>query len=144
MFELDCEAFCYFGADGVAEGFDVGGGGVASVDQGQGVAGGDSGVALLEAFGEAGFSRSHAAGSLVWPSEAGQLGMVSAGMLRVAAMASRVAVRDDGVFEEGAGAAAVGFAVDEKHALAVTDGADSVVDVDGGGVWPAKWRVRSG
>ena len=41
--------------DGVAQGFDVGGGGVASVDEGQGVTGGDSGVALLEAFGEAGF-----------------------------------------------------------------------------------------
>ena len=93
---------------------------------------------MLKPLGKPACSSSHAAGSLVWPSEAGQWGMVSAGMLRVAAMASRVDCGDDGVFEEGAGAAAVGFAVDEQHALAVADGADGVVDVDGGGALAAR------
>ena len=40
---------------------------------------------------------------------------------------------DDGVFEEGAGGAAVGFAGDEEHAFGVADAADGVVDVEGCG-----------
>src|ERR1700679_2374589 len=40
---------------------------------------------------------------------------------------------DYGIFKEGAGTAAVGFAFDDEHSLAVADLANSVVDVDGGG-----------
>lgn len=45
---------------------------------------------------------------------------------------------DDGIFEEGAGAAAVGLALDEEHAFAVTNLPNGVVDLDGG------WSCLSG
>ena len=57
MFELDVELGQDFGADEVAKGDDVGGSGVAAIDEGEGVAGGDSGGAIWmgsEAFVEAG------------------------------------------------------------------------------------------
>jgi hypothetical protein len=38
------------------------------------------------------------------------------------------------VFEEGASAAAVWLAVDEQHALGMTDTANGVIDLDGGGL----------
>ena len=41
---------------------------------------------------------------------------------------------DDGVFEEGARAAAIGVSGDEEHAFGLTDCADGVVDLEGRGL----------
>ncbi len=54
LLELDSEERFYLVLDGVAQREDVGGGGVASIDEGEGVAGGDSGVAHGVALDEAG------------------------------------------------------------------------------------------
>ncbi len=64
-------------------------------------------------------------------SPAGQWGILSAGISRVVAISARSDSGDDGIFEEGASAAAVGLTLNDQHALAVTDLANGVVDVDG-------------
>ncbi len=131
--------------DGVAQVGDVGGGGVASVDEGEGVAGGDSGVAQGEAFREASLFEQPCSGEFdeaICRLASGE--WCQREMFSVVAISARMSIGNDGVFEEGAGAAAVGFAFDDQHSLAVADGcARRGRSSMGVGLWPAKWRVRS-
>ena len=132
LLQLNPEANLNFMLDGVAKGSDVGKGGVVCVDESEGVTGGDSGVAHEEAFVEACALEEPGGGELDEAFACGPVrdlvGRDSEGGWR---FRSRTARGDDGVFEEGACAAAVGFAFDDQHALAVADLANGVVDVDG-------------
>ena len=96
------------------------------------MAGGDSGVTLLKAFGEAGLFEEPCGGDFGLAFGGGPVGDGFGGDVERCCYGVEGGGGDDRVFEEGARAAAVSFAVYEEHALAVTDGADSVVDVDGG------------
>ena len=76
-------------------------------------------------------SSSHAAGSLILPCVCGPVGDFFGWRVQGGGDGGERGFGDDGVLEEGAGAAAVGIAFDDQHAFAVADLADGVVDLDG-------------
>ena len=134
LLQGDAEALLDCGDDVVAEVDDIGGGGVAAVDKGKGVARGDAGLAVWlqgEALGEASVFEQPGCGQLDafvsgWP--AGDGGGIDA---EGGSDVIEGGGGDDGIFEERSGAAAVLLAGNEHHAFAVADLADGVVDVDG-------------
>jgi hypothetical protein len=117
--------------NGVAQVCDVGFGGVALVDESEGVARGDSGVTHAEAFRETGLlkepcRREFDEAISGWPVRNGVCRDVqSRGDF------DEDGFRDDGIFEEGTGAAAVVFALYDKHPFTMTNFSHSVVNLDG-------------
>ncbi len=138
LFQGDAEALLDLGADAVAEGGEVGVGGFAAVDEGEGVAGGDASVAELEAFAEAGLLDEPGGGEF----GGGAGGVVGGGPvwdrrgveMEGAGDVFEVGGGDNWVLEEGAGGASVGVAGSEEHALGAADLADGMVDLDGCGL----------
>lgn len=130
LFELNSEADLNFVADAVAQSNHIGSGGVASIDQRQGVTRGDSGVAEDESFGEPCFfeqprRREFDLSVSGWP-----VGNFAGGDLKIGSDMGERGGRNDGVLEERACAAAVRLSFDDKHPLAVTDGADSMINIE--------------
>ncbi len=149
--EGDAEAGLDGGGDLVAEGEDFGGGGSALVGQGEGVAGGDAGVAEGEAFGEAGLLDEPGGGELdagsgadAWGGPVGDPGGFDP---EGAGEVFKDADEDDGVLEEGPGAAGFGVfrgAGVEEHAFGPADVADSVIELERGGVGSGKALLEVG
>jgi len=129
LFELDMEAAMNLALDQVAQRRDIGRGGMASVDERKGVARGDSGLAEGKALWKASMFEEPRGGEFDIAVVGSPVGDFFDGNVQVGGDAGQDGCRDDGIFEEGAGTAAVGFALDDQHALAVTDLADGVVDL---------------
>jgi hypothetical protein len=119
----------------VAEGDEVGVGGAAAVDQGEGVARGDAGLAEAVSLVEAGAFEQPGGGQLGEAVRCGPVGDGGGFQVERGRDGGECFDGDDGVLEEGAGAAAVGVSFDQEHAFAAADLADGVVDVErrGGG-----------
>lgn len=134
MFQGDVEAGLDLGTDAIAEGGEVGIGGAPAIDQGQGVAGGDAGVAENVAFAEAGVFDQPGGGELdagaAPEGTGGPVGDLGGVEVELAGEVFEVGRGEDGVLEEGAGAARVGIARGEEHAFGAADLADGMVDLD--------------
>ena len=130
---MDAEPRLDFVLDAVAEGDDISGCGVPAIDERKSVAGGDSSLAEGESFVEAGAFEQPCGGELDLAVRGGPVGDGSGIQVELGGDLGQGAGWDDGVFEEGACAAAVLLAFNEEHALAVTNLADGVVDIDGFG-----------
>ena len=115
--------------------FDVGECGLTSIDQGEGVAGGDPGWACAVALDEAGvfeepggrefdlgFWIVRAAGAC------GPVGDFLGGEIGGSGDGRELGGGDDGVFEKGASAASVGVGWVDDHTLGAADVADGVGD----------------
>ena len=131
---MDLEAALDFGDDAVAEGGYFGEGSFAAVDEGEGVAAGDSCAAHGETFVEAGLIEEPGGGEF---DLAVGCGPVRDGV-RVAIQGGGDTVerggRHDGIFEEGADALSVGTSLPCQHSFLSADGADGVVDLAEGGL----------
>lgn len=144
LLELDVEAVFYLLPDGVAEVGDFGGGSIAAIDKGEGMTGGDSGIAQGKALGEA-RPFEEPGGREFDP--ACFRGPVRDPIRRNAKRrgdADQDGFRNDGIFEERSGATAVGFALDDEHAFAVADGTDGVVDVQRRGGFVCEMMLEVG
>ncbi len=109
-------------------------GGTATVDEGEGVAGGDAGVAEGEAFAEAGLLNEPAGGELGARAGGlaggGPVGDQCGVEMKAAGDVFEVGRGDDGVLEKRAGGAGIGVSGDEEHALGAADLVDGVVDLE--------------
>lgn len=120
--------------DGVAEIEEIGGCGVSAIDEGEGVARGDSSVAHRVTLHEAGAFEQPGSGKLDAALCCGPVRDLVVGEVEDLRDSIEDLTSDDGVFEEGACAAGVGLTFYDQHALAVANLADGVVDLNGGGL----------
>lgn len=133
LLELDSEAGLDLLPDGVAEGEDVGCGGVAAIDESEGVAGRDSGVSQGEAFDETCPFEEPCGRKFDVAFGGGPVRNFSCGNLQIFGNLRQDRDRNERIFEEGACAAAIGFTFDDQHALAMADRPDSVEDIERSG-----------
>ena len=136
LLQGDAEALLDCREDVIAEVNDVGCGGVATVDEGKGVARGDAGLTVWlqgEALGEAGVFEQPGCGQLDAFVPGRPVG--DGGGIDAKGGGDVIEGRgwDNGIFEERSGAAAVLLAGNEQHAFAVADLANGVVDIGGRG-----------
>ncbi len=129
MFELDSEAIQDFAANRVAQCNDIACRSVATLDARERVAGGDSRAAHGEARGKPCFFKQPSCGKLDEAIRGRPMGNLTSGNLQAGRDLREHGWSNNGIFEEGTRAAAVGFAIDDQHALAMTDGTDGVIDV---------------
>lgn len=123
-------------------------GGAAAIDQGEGVAGGDAGVAEGVALAEAGVLDKPGGGKFDAGAGAeargGPVGDGGGVQVEVAGEVLEILREDDGVLKEGAGAAGVGVVWSEEHAFRAADLADGVVHLERCGLLAGEARGKVG